>query len=419
MPEPTGRYLVTFRQGAEKEAIRLMDTAAGIRGVANAADFADGAVRPEAVGDANAVYFDQLGVAVVDTPPDSIHALNAAVAEEGDGSILAVEPEWIMEALEDESSLSYLRGYRDAVDHLYQQHSGGATAEALGLGGSALADTDAATWGLAATRVTSSRFSGQGVRVAVLDTGLDLQHPDFAGRAVVPQSFIPGQDAQDRHGHGTHCTGTACGPREPGDARRYGIAWQSEIFAGKVLADDGKGPDGGILAGINWAIANGCQVISMSLGVQGPPSVIYEQVAQRALAAGTLIVAAAGNDSWRNLNLIYPVSRAANCPSIVAVAAVDTRFQVANFSNRGMDQAGGQVDIAGPGVDIWSAAPMPVRHRTLSGTSMATPYVAGIAALWVEARQVAGAALFQVLASAARRLAAFSVDIGVGLVQAP
>jgi subtilisin family serine protease len=423
-PQTTGRYLVTFRQGAEKEAIRLMDRAAGIRGVANASDFDAGAVRPEAVGDADGVYFDQLGVAVVTTPPDAVTSLQAAAAEEDNASILAVEPELIMEALADGPSLDYLRGYRDAVDHLYEQLAGGATAEAVGSGGSSPAgsspaDTGAATWGLAATRVTSSRFSGQGVRVAVLDTGIDFQHPDFAGRAVTAQSFIPGDDAQDRHGHGTHCIGTACGPQQPGEGRRYGIAWQAEVFAGKVLADNGKGPDGGILAGINWAIANGCRVISMSLGVQGPPSVIYEQVAQRALAAGSLIVAAAGNDSWRNFGLIFPVSRAANCPSIVAVAAVDPRFQVANFSNRGMDLAGGQVDIAGPGVDIWSAAPMPVRHRTLSGTSMATPYVAGIAALWAEARQAAGAALFQVLASSARRLPAFSVDVGAGLVQAP
>ncbi|MFL6196914.1 MAG: S8 family serine peptidase [Thermoanaerobaculia bacterium] len=422
--EATGRYLVTFRQGAEKQAISLMGRAAGIRGIASAADFADGAVRPEAVEDAGAVYFDQLGVAVVTTPPESLNALTAAAAEDDESSILAVEPELIMEALPEgpsggEASLSYLRGYRDAVDHLYEQLSGGAAAEAFGFGGGSPADTAAATWGLAATKVVSSRSGGQGIRVAVLDTGIDLQHPDFLGRIVVPQSFIPGQDVQDRHGHGTHCIGTACGPQRPAEGRRYGVAWQSQIYAGKVLADNGKGPDGGILAGINWAIANGCQVISMSLGVQGPASTIYEQVAQRALAAGTLIVAAAGNDSRRNQNLIFPVSRAANCPSILAVAAVDSRFQVANFSNRGTAQAGGQVDIAGPGVDVYSAAPLPLRHRFLSGTSMATPHVAGIAALWSEARQVRGAALFQVLASSARRLGALSIDVGAGLVQAP
>ena len=157
----------------------------------------------------------------------------------------------------------------------------------------------------------------------------------------------------------------------------------------------------------------------MSLGVQGPPSVAYEQVAQRALAAGTLIVAAAGNDSRRGRNVFMPVSRAANSPSILAVAAVDSRFQVADFSNRGITADGGQVDIAGPGVDVYSSSPMPTRNRVLSGTSMATPHVAGIAALWAQARQVSGAALFQVIAGAARRLGALSADVGAGLVQAP
>lgn len=392
----TGRYIITFREGAQEQALALMSRSAGIGLVASAADFAGGAVDPEQVSDAGAVYFDKLGVAVVSTPPDGLQALSVAAAGDDQSAILAIEPEWIMAAIMD----------------------GDATAELFG-GGSALADTAAATWGLAATKVLASQFSGQGIRVAVLDTGLDLQHPDFAGRQVTSQSFVPGQAVQDLHGHGTHCIGTACGTRQPATGRRYGIAWQAEIYAGKVLGNDGRGPDGGILAGLNWAITNGCRIVSMSLGVQGPPSVAYEQVAQRALAAGTLIVAAAGNDSQRSQNRILPVSRAANSPSILAVAAVDSSFQVADFSNRGIVADGGQVDIAGPGVDVYSAAPMPTRNRVLSGTSMATPHVAGIAALWAEARQVSGSALFQGIAGAARRLGALSVDVGAGLVQAP
>jgi subtilisin family serine protease len=392
----TGRYIITFREGAQEQALALMSRSAGIGLVASAADFAGGAVDPDQVSDAGAVYFDKLGVAVVSTPPDALQALSVAAAGDDQSAILAIEPEWIMAAIVD----------------------GDATAELFG-GGSALADSAAATWGLAATKVIASQFSGQGIRVAVLDTGLDLRHPDFAGRQVTSQSFVPGQEVQDLHGHGTHCIGTACGARQPATGRRYGIAWQAQIYAGKVLGNDGRGPDGGILAGLNWAVTNGCRIVSMSLGVQGPPSVAYEQVAQRALAAGTLIVAAAGNDSQRSQNRILPVSRAANSPSILAVAAVDSSFQVADFSNRGIVADGGQVDIAGPGVDVYSAAPMPTRNRVLSGTSMATPHVAGIAALWAEARQVTGTALFQVVAGAARSLGALSVDVGAGLVQAP
>ena len=105
-------------------------------------------------------------------------------------------------------------------------------------------------------------------------------------------------DPIDGHGHGTHCIGTACGPKEPFHPPRYGIAWGASILAGKVLDDNGGGADGGILAGIEWALAQGARVISMSLGaeitVDTPFSEVFEAVGQRALAGGALIVAAAG-----------------------------------------------------------------------------------------------------------------------------
>ena len=125
-----------------------------------------------------------------------------------------------------------------------------------------------------------------------------VDHPDFAGRTVTTQSFITGEAAEDGHGHGTHCIGTAAGPAQPGEGRRYGIATGAEIFAGKVLSNAGSGADAGILAGIEWAITNGCRVISMSLGSDvREPSATYEAVGRRALDAGTLIVAAAGNNA--------------------------------------------------------------------------------------------------------------------------
>src|SRR6202030_330302 len=97
----------------------------------------------------------------------------------------------------------------------------------------------------------------------------DLNHADFAGRTVVSQSFVPGQAVQDGHSHGTHCIGTACGPKKPaGNVRRYGIAYGAIILVGKVLNNSGSGTQGGILNGINWAIHNSAVVISMSLGSQ-------------------------------------------------------------------------------------------------------------------------------------------------------
>src|SRR5918997_6128403 len=162
----------------------------------------------------------------------------------------------------------------------------------------AIQDESRATWGLQATGVPDSGYTGAAVKVAVLDTGLDLEHPDFAGRAITSRSFVSGQQVQDGNGHGTHCIGTACGGADK--VPRYGIAGAAEIFAGKVLSDAGSGSDSQILAGVDWAVASGCAVASMSLGaavaVGTDYSTVFETAAQRASAAGTLIVAAAGNN---------------------------------------------------------------------------------------------------------------------------
>jgi subtilisin family serine protease len=369
---------------------------------------------------------------------------------------MAVEPERIMYALNISGQgqggsslpLEYFRGYKDAVNHLYAVLVGApaeSVAEAIAAG---FADTAQFTWGLQATRVNQSRFSGRGIRVAVLDTGFDLDHPDFVGRTVVSRSFIAEQEVNDFNGHGTHCIGTALGPQQPaGGVSRYGCAFRGEIFAGKVLSNQGSGADTGILAGINWAITNQCRVISMSLGAAVSPgesfSPIYENVAQRALRSnpGTLIVAAAGNESGilgtnNRLEPPNPVGRPANCPSILAVASVDSNLRISPFSNGGINQNGGGVDIAGPGSAVFSSVPepfpasvqpsgpgrpWPARYHTISGTSMATPHVAGIAALWLEARgaSTSAQALWQLLTANARRLTLLSRDVGAGLVQAP
>ncbi len=173
----------------------------------------------------------------------------------------------------------------------------------------------------------------------------------------------------------------------------------------------------------NWAVANHCEIISMSLGrvvqVGETFSAIYEQVAQRALNAGTLIIAAAGNNSQRP-GLISPVNEPANSPSIMAIGALDSGLKISFFSCGGRNPQGGQVDIAAPGLNVRSSWPRPMLYNTISGTSMATPHVAGIAALHAEANPNArGRALWQLLTTSARRLRLPSRDVGAGLVQAP
>jgi len=445
----TGRYLVLFveGEGAAEAGIRALRDSAGIRAV-SAAEMGPEALTLEALGTDEGVVFPQLNVAVVNAPPAHLRQMGTMAAR--DTGIVAMERErwnfvsgWNWGSADALPTLygarasaptaagvapEYLRAYQAGVNATIDQALGTAgltagTTAAAPVAAAPLAETDF-TWGLQVTGVTASRFSGRGVKVAVLDTGIDLDHPDFIGRNVVAQSFIAGQAVQDGHGHGTHCAGTACGPEQPSQLPRYGVAYSADLFVGKVLSNQGSGTDGQILAGIDWAITNGCAIVSMSLGaptVAGQSfSRVFETVAQRALAKGTLIVAAAGNESARP-GTINPVAHPANCPSILAVAALDSQLQVAFFSCGGVNPQGGQVDISGPGVAVRSAWPRPTLYRTINGTSMATPHVAGIAALHIEAQQgvMTGGVLGWLLLQSARRLTLPGRDVGVGLVQAP
>jgi subtilisin family serine protease len=390
--------------------------------VASSSDFGSEAVDASTLEDAGAVIFESLGVAVLRPDAGAHGALLAAAATEPS---ITIEPERILYAAETSAGLSldYLRGFYDGVNNFPP----GRRARLVNQPDADAAEVSphaAATWGLQATRVTSSPNSGSGIRVAVLDTGIDLQHPDFAGRLIQSESFVPEQSVQDLHGHGTHCAGTACGPRQSGMGARYGVAYDAELFVGKVLNNSGRGDEGWILAGMNWAVAHRCHVISMSLSAPVFPgmgfSQAHEKIARTALARGTVIIAAAGNDSRRSMGHIAAVGHPANCPSIVSVAAVDVGMQIADFSNRAINPDGGEINLAGPGVDVYSSWPLPLRYRSIGGTSMATPHVAGIAALWAQ-RDAAntGERLRQVLLGSAATLGLLPIDAGVGLVQAP
>jgi subtilisin family serine protease len=417
----TGRYLVLLRGddiADAASALREMTSA----DVATSSDFPSESVPAQALEAEGTVVFEQLGVAVVSAPPDRVPEMSMAVRDRR--AIIAMEPEryvYPSGAATGPPLGRYLQGYRDGVDGLARTLT---SAQGGAVPGAAAVDESQHTWGVQHTGVSVSGFTGMGIRVAVLDTGMDLGHPDFASRAISAESFVAGQEVQDVHGHGTHCIGTACGPLGPGQPPRYGVAHGAEIFAGKVLSNEGSGTDGQILAGMNWAVANGCRIVSMSLGAATTPgqahSAAYEQAAERALQAGTLIIAAAGNDSRRSTGVIRPVAHPANCPSIMAVGAVNMDFGLADFTNSSITPDGGEVDIAGPGVAVHSSWPVPTTYRTISGTSMATPHVAGIAALWLEARpQTTATELFGLLMRTAQRLGLPSTDAGAGLVQAP
>ncbi len=398
----TGRFLVTFKEGAAAEGQQAFE-AQGMR-VANARDFENQAATLESVGDADAMVFPEIGVGLVGSVAAHERGMTVAAAEGTAESVYeTVEPEYFV--FSESTAAEYLRGFLRAAETIAKDLA--PEREPMRTEPDEEAAVLGATWGLTACKVPTSLRSGAGIRVAVLDTGMDLGHPDFVGRSIVSQTFV-GQPVQDLHSHGTHCIGTACGPRSPaGTTPRYGVGYLTSIYVGKVLSNSGSSVGGSVLAGMNWAIANRCQVISLSLGSQVGPQSYYTAAGQAALNNGLLMIAAAGNAG-------SSTGAPANSPTIMSVASLDANLQPSYFSNFG------KIDIAAPGRDVFSSIPRPNRYGIKSGTSMAAPHVAGCAALWAQtSTSLRGINLWRRLQATARSLPLPATRVGAGLVQAP
>lgn len=395
-PRFTGRRIITLQEaGGTTAALRKLSQKGDLE-IASILDFSSGSSNYlEAFAQGDGLYFDNFKIAIVNAGLDEqVQYLESSTALPGTTS----EPERFVYAL---PAIAAPKAKRKKK----------------------FTDSDLATWGPTAIGLLKSSYSGKGINLAVLDTGLNLAHPDYKRLKVVSKSFVPRAAVEDRHGHGTHCCGIAAGAIASRTGQRYGVAPGVNLYVGKVLSNSGSGSDSGILAGIEWAMRQKCKVISMSLGAAvfagDSYSAAYERVALTALKKGVLLIAAAGNESARKKGLISPVGHPANCPSILSVAALDPSLQVADFSCGDVaEEDGSQVDIAGPGVDIFSSY-KGKKYTTLSGTSMATPFVAGVAALYWEANPKSTASdIWMQLTQRAKRLRLHATDIGAGLVQA-
>lgn len=402
--ELTGRYIVTFHRGATGDGLDLVHNQTGLRNLAVASDFDGKAVSAEQLVSDDGVVFDALDVCVVNCPISAAERLRKIAPR---SAILEVEPEHSVYALD-----GHVAAATDAKPEYDEQGDKSAASYFI--------DSGNESWGYQATLRAKSGLTGKGIDVAILDTGIDQQHPDLVlSRIVELQSFVDG-DVQDENGHGTHCAGTIFGPPLPDNAPSYGVAHGANLRVGRILDNEGQGTDRSVLAGINWAVAHRTHVVSLSVGADvRAPSVAFEQVGQRALRAGTLLIAAAGNNSSRDDGDFGFVGRPANNHSIMAVGAVDRHLHVADFSARSSRVTGGEIDIVAPGVEVFSAWTLPDKYRAISGTSMASPFVAGVAALYAEAHGVRGAELWSRLIEDARNLPTAKVDVGAGLVQAP
>ena len=211
---------------------------------------------------------------------------------------------------------------------------------------------------------------GEGIKVAVLDTGIDLDHPDLKDGIAAVKDFT-GDGVEDINGHGTHCAGII-GARL-NDVGFVGVAPKTELLIAKVLGNDGSGAFSWIADGVLWAVEQGADIISMSLG--GPISShrLYQAI-HVALAKGVMVLCAAGNEGSLFQNSIgYP----GRYGGVITVASHDENGNRSGFSSRG-----GEIDVMAPGSNIWSTY-VDGGYAELSGTSMATPFVAGLSALIV------------------------------------
>ena len=243
-------------------------------------------------------------------------------------------------------------------------------------------------------------FDGAGVKVAVLDTGIDTTHPDLATQVVAAQNFTDEQDTDDNVGHGTHVASIVAGTGAASDGRYTGVAHGAKLLNGKVMQlgyvgpgiPEGVGRESWILSGMQWAVSQGADVVNMSLGNTYPDGndPLSQAVNQLTTQTGTLFVVSAGNEGPDH----YSVGGPAAADSALAVGSVDRDDSVSSFSSRGPRMVDGRLkpEVTAPGRDIVAAraahGKIGVRvgtyYTTLSGTSMAAPHVAGAAAILLQ-----------------------------------
>ncbi|WP_373466964.1 S8 family peptidase [Streptomyces umbrinus] len=245
---------------------------------------------------------------------------------------------------------------------------------------------------IGADKAWAAGFDGKGVKIAVLDTGVDTTHPDLKDQVVAEKNFSAAPDATDKYGHGTHVASIAAGTGAKSAGKYKGVAPGAQLLNGKVLDDNGFGDDSGILAGMDWAAEQGADVVNLSLGGGDTAEIdpLEAQVNKLSAEKGILFAIAAGNSGEFGEQTVGSPGSAA---AALTVGAVDDSDKLADFSSTGPGLDGAiKPDVTAPGVDTTAASAKgsiiaqevgekPAGYVTISGTSMATPHVAGAAAI--------------------------------------
>ncbi len=224
-------------------------------------------------------------------------------------------------------------------------------------------------WGVERIRATSLDCTGKGVKIGVIDTGINTRHPDlYRNIKGGVRTLDYGWDYLDDNNHGTHVAGII--GAADNSIGVLGVAPESSIYSIKALDENGKGYLSDIIEGLEWAMENGIDIVNMSIGANATNESFTEAI-KAASAAGLIMVASAGNNGPNMDTVTYP----ARYKETIAVAASDRENRIADFSSRGRE-----VDLAAPGVDIDSTLKSGFYGR-MSGTSMAAPHIAGVIAL--------------------------------------
>ncbi|MFI5734335.1 S8 family peptidase [Kribbella sp. NPDC051587] len=249
---------------------------------------------------------------------------------------------------------------------------------------------------IGAPQAWAAGYTGKGVKVAVLDTGIDPNHPDLKGRVTASKNFTPDPDIVDGFGHGTHVASIITGSGAASGGKYKGVAPDVDLMVGKVLDHTGSGLESDVIAGMEWAAAQGAKVINLSLGgdpyaddSQDPGAIAVDQLTA---STGALFVIAAGNKGQAGASTVGSPGVA---EAALTVASVDKSDKLAYYSSRGPLLSVNRVskpDISGPGSDIVAARaagttmgdPVDANYTSASGTSMATPHVAGAAAILLQ-----------------------------------
>jgi subtilisin family serine protease len=389
-PAGDGRVAATVRPGPGRERISFTttETAEGVRVVPS------DAVRLLADGRLDAELFDVqhlidsgFGDAASPTLPLIVKSAQGASTARSLGAPAGRELPSI--------GAVAVRADKDSLAGFWRTQVGAATGargvstDKIWLDGKVKSLLDRSTAQIGAPDAWKAGLDGTGVKVAVLDTGVDPTHPDLAGRIAEKRDFSgAGEDAVDHHGHGTHVASTVAGSGAGSNGTRKGVAPGAQLLIGKVLDDGGSGSESGIIAGMEWAANSGAKVVSMSLGGSSTDGTdpMSAAVDELSAATGALFVVAAGNEGGD-----YTVGTPGVARAALTVGAVDRDDHLADFSSRGprWGDEGLKPEITAPGVGIVAARAAGTSmggvvdelYTSASGTSMATPHVAGAAAI--------------------------------------